>query len=51
MMNTVILTSDHKKIVKRIKRRALLVYLCGVLLVIGLFVYPYMLKVENDLGG
>lgn len=48
-MNTVILTSDHKKIVNRIKRRAFLIHLCGALLLAGLFFYPFFMKVENDL--
>jgi soluble lytic murein transglycosylase-like protein len=34
---SVILTSDHLRIVRQLKRRAILVHLCGVLLVAGLF--------------
>lgn len=48
-MNTVILTSEHLRIVRQLKRRSLLVHLCGVVLVVGLLAYPYVLKVENDL--
>ena len=46
---TVILKSEHLRIVKQIKRRANLIHLCGALLVAGLLFYPYAAKVENDL--
>ena len=44
---TVLMKSDHLLVVKRIKRRALLVHLCGVLLVVGLFLVGWVHNLDR----
>jgi hypothetical protein len=41
--------SDHLRVVKRIKRRALLVHLCGVLLVVGLFFAGWVYDLDRGI--
>jgi soluble lytic murein transglycosylase-like protein len=49
-MNTVILSHDHKRIVRKIRLRAAKIHVLGILLLIVVLAVPYLFKLERDLA-